>query len=52
MSHPTVQSMQFEVQLVFLLHVNSLGSCMVELKLELELAFDVEAPTFKPDGPG
>lgn len=50
-SQPTVQSMQFDVQLIFLLDVNSLGSCIValEFEFELELDFDVDAPTFTPE---
>lgn len=50
MSHPTVQSMQFDVQFDFLLLVNSIGNRNVAFELD----FDVEAPTFTPDvdGPG
>lgn len=48
-SQPTVQSMQFDVQVIFLLDVNSLGNCIVALELEPELDFDVDAPTFTPE---
>lgn len=57
MSQPTVQSIQFDVQVIFLFDVNSLGNCMVALFV---LDLDVDAPTFTPlepdaddpDGPG